>query len=69
MLVTAAWLFTSLLVMAVIYRAVLTLAYLVGPVLGLGLTAIWGANVFYRQVQSGVFVWLWRRGQWATIKV
>ena len=47
----------------------LPLAYLLGPHLGLGLTAVWIAQVAYRAVQSGVLVGMWQRGRWASIDV
>ncbi len=47
----------------------LPLAYLVGPVLGLGLTAIWIAQGVYRTVQAGLFFRFWRARRWARIHV
>lgn len=47
----------------------LPLAYLTGPVLGMGLLTIWSIYVGYRGFQTGVFIWLWRRRQWTTIKL
>ena len=47
----------------------LPLAALVGPVLGLGLTAIWVAQIGYRLLQAGVFALFWQRGRWAGIQV
>ena len=47
----------------------LPLAYLVGPVAGFGLVAVWAANVGYRQLQSLVFASLWARGSWQNLKV
>lgn len=47
----------------------LPLAYLIGPVFGYGLTAVWLLNISYRFVLACVFVLLWDRGKWATIKV
>lgn len=47
----------------------LPIAALIGPVLGLGLTAIWVAQTGYRLLQAGVFAWLWHRGRWASIEV
>ncbi|MGR9090659.1 MAG: MATE family efflux transporter [Gammaproteobacteria bacterium] len=46
----------------------LPLAYLVGPVLGHGLMAVWLLNVSYRALLAGSFVLMWQRGKWATIK-
>lgn len=47
----------------------LPVAWLVGPVLGHGLLAIWLAQMLYRGLQSGVYVLIWRRGRWAQIEV
>jgi MATE family multidrug resistance protein len=47
----------------------LPVAYVLGPVLGLGLMAIWIAQVSYRAFSALVFAHLWRRGSWASIKV
>ncbi len=47
----------------------LPLAYVVGPVLGFGLTAIWALNVSYRSVQSFIFVSFWMKGRWAEVKI
>jgi Na+-driven multidrug efflux pump len=47
----------------------LPLAYLIGPVIGLGLTAIWILQASYRLLQSGIFVLFWTRRRWAHIAV
>lgn len=47
----------------------LPIAYVLGPVLGLGLMAIWTAQVSYRGLSALIFAHLWRRGSWASIKV
>ena len=47
----------------------LTAAYVVGPVLGGGLLAIWCTQVGYRALQAGVFSFLWKRGSWRRIEV
>ncbi len=47
----------------------LPLAWLVGPYLGLGLFAVWVTQAFYRALQAGIFVVLWRRRGWARIKI
>lgn len=47
----------------------LPLAYLLGPMLGLGLTAIWLGMTLYRALQAGVFVAAWERKSWAAIRV
>jgi len=43
--------------------------YLVGPVLGLGLVAIYAANVGQRLLQSVILAYLWRGNHWTRIKV
>ncbi len=47
----------------------LTAAYLVGPVLGGGLLAIWFTQIGYRGLQAAVFAGLWRRGAWKTVEI
>ena len=47
----------------------LPLAYLVGPVLGLGLLAIWACFMGYRSLQAIVFIVIWQHGHWKSIKV
>lgn len=47
----------------------LPIAYLIGPVLGLGLTAIWLMQFVYRGLQAGIYVWLWNKKDWASIKL
>ena len=47
----------------------LPLAYVVGPVLGMGLTAVWLGMTAYRALQSGVFVVAWERRTWSAIRV
>ncbi len=47
----------------------LPLAWLVGPVLGLGLTAAWLSLAGYRILQTAVFAVLWRRGAWSKIRL
>jgi MATE family multidrug resistance protein len=47
----------------------LPVAYVLGPVLGLGLMAIWIAQISYRGLTAVVFAQLWRSGTWSTIKV
>jgi putative MATE family efflux protein len=47
----------------------LPVAYVMGPVLGLGLMAIWIAQVSYRGLTAVIFAHLWRQGRWASIKV
>ncbi|MGD9603269.1 MAG: MATE family efflux transporter [Gammaproteobacteria bacterium] len=43
------------------------LAYLVGPVLGYGLTGIWLLQVGYRVLQAGIFSLFWVRRGWARV--
>jgi Na+-driven multidrug efflux pump len=47
----------------------LPLAYIAGPVLGLGLAVIWSMQVGYRAVMAVVFTRLWVRGDWSRIHV
>jgi MATE family multidrug resistance protein len=44
-------------------------AYLVGPVLGHGLLAIWLAQMSYRGVQSLLYVLIWRGRSWSRIRI
>ncbi len=44
-------------------------AYLVGPVLGLGLLGIWLTQIGYRFIQAAIYVVVWRRGSWRDIAV
>lgn len=45
----------------------LPLAYLIGPVFGFGLMAVWLLNISYRIILAAVFALMWQRGKWATI--
>jgi Na+-driven multidrug efflux pump len=47
----------------------LPVAYAIGPVLGAGLTAVWGAQVVYRLIQGAIFARMWLGGRWAGIEV
>lgn len=47
----------------------LPLAYLLGPVWGLGLHAVWFALVGYRGLQALIFTLLWQRRGWTAIKL
>ncbi len=47
----------------------LPIAYLLGPVLGFGMTGVWSAQVFYRLLQTIAFTLLWRQGKWTSIRV
>jgi putative MATE family efflux protein len=44
-------------------------AYLVGPVLGMGLTAVWIGMTLYRSLQTGVFVVAWQQRNWVHIRL
>jgi putative MATE family efflux protein len=44
-------------------------AYVIGPVLGSGMTAVWAAYVAYRILQSGVFALRWRSDGWTATMV
>ncbi len=61
----------QVMVVAVVSQWVigLPLAWLVGPVLGLGLTATWLSLAGYRILQTVVFAILWRRGNWSKIRL
>jgi putative MATE family efflux protein len=47
----------------------LPLAYLVGPVLGLGLFDVWLVQGGYRALGVVIYALLWQRGRWAAIRV
>ncbi len=47
----------------------LPLAYVVGPYLGYGLLVMWVAQIVYRCGQALIFLVIWRRGTWRSIKV
>ncbi len=47
----------------------LPVAYLLGPVFGLGLTAIWIAMGSYRLLQTAIFTAAWQKRGWVHIKV
>ncbi|MFP5304457.1 MAG: MATE family efflux transporter [Gammaproteobacteria bacterium] len=47
----------------------LPLAWILGPALGLGLTAIWIAMGGYRIVQAAIFIAAWERRDWVRIRV
>ncbi|MEZ4288301.1 MAG: MATE family efflux transporter [Polyangiales bacterium] len=44
-------------------------AYLVGPVAGLGITAVFACQVLYRGLQSAIFARIWQGRSWESIKV
>ena len=41
--------------------------YLIGPVMGFGLVAVFAAQAFYRGLQSVVYARMWKRGAWQSI--
>jgi MATE family multidrug resistance protein len=41
--------------------------YVIGPVMGFGLVAVFAAQVFYRGLQSVVYAVMWNRGAWQSI--
>ena len=43
--------------------------YVIGPVLGLGLVAVFGAQIVYRLLQSITFTSMWKAGRWQTIEL
>lgn len=47
----------------------LPIAWLIGPVLGGGLLAVWIAQFIYRLVQVMIFARLWQKGGWQRIRV
>jgi len=47
----------------------LPVAYVLGPLLGYGLTAVWLGMTLYRSLQTGVFVVAWQRRDWVHIKL
>ncbi len=46
----------------------LPVAYLLGPVYGVGLTSIWIAQIIYRTIQMFWFVILWKQKHWQKLK-
>jgi len=44
-------------------------AYVLGPVLGYGILAIWVAQIAYRLVSITIFAWSWRQGSWADVEL
>jgi putative MATE family efflux protein len=51
------------------WGAFLPLAWLLGPVLGFGLIAIWSAQAAYRMLNLSLFAWSWRRKAWAGVQM
>ena len=44
-------------------------AWVLGPYLGFGLTAVWLAMVFWRGAQTAIFIAAWQGGSWQRIRV
>lgn len=44
-------------------------AWLVGPYLGMGLTAIWVGHIIYRMLLTAAMVYMWQSKKWAVIEV
>ncbi len=44
-------------------------AYVLGPVLGFGMTAVWTAQVGYRSLQALVFALIWKSRTWIGVAV
>ncbi len=47
----------------------LPVAYVIGPVLGYGMTEVWLAQIGYRMLQTVVFALRWRSGAWIELRV
>jgi putative MATE family efflux protein len=47
----------------------LPLVYVLGPVMGLGLVAVFTVQVTYRGLQSLTFALMWKRGRWQSIEL
>ena len=47
----------------------LPVAFVLGPVLGYGMSAVWGAQVGYRCLQGLIFASIWRSRSWIDLKV
>jgi len=47
----------------------LPVAFLVGPVLGFGMSAVWAAQVGYRCLQGLIFASIWRSRKWINLEV
>lgn len=43
--------------------------YLIGPVMGWGLLAVFAAQIFYRLLQSVTFTLMWKAGRWQSIEL
>jgi putative MATE family efflux protein len=47
----------------------LPVAFVIGPVMGFGMSAVWAAQVGYRCLQGLIFASIWRSGKWIGLKV
>jgi len=47
----------------------LPVAFILGPFLGFGLTAVWAAQVGYRALQALVFAFIWKGRSWVGLRV
>jgi len=47
----------------------LPVAFVIGPVLGFGMSAVWAAQVGYRCFQGLIFAAIWRRRRWINVDV
>jgi MATE family multidrug resistance protein len=47
----------------------LPIVWILGPMLGYGLTAIWLVQALYRSAQSIIFVYFWKKQSWSNINV
>jgi len=47
----------------------LPVAFLIGPVLGFGMSAVWAAQVGYRCLQALIFALIWRSRKWINLEV
>lgn len=47
----------------------LPLAFVLGPVLGYGLNAIWAVQTGYRIIQAGIMTRFWQEGRWSRIEL
>jgi Na+-driven multidrug efflux pump len=47
----------------------LPIAFLLGPVMGYGMSAVWSAQVGYRSLQALVFAIVWKRRGWMNLDV
>lgn len=51
------------------WGAFLPAAWLLGPVLGFGILAIWTAQAGYRLLNLSLFTWSWKRRTWAAVRL